>query len=332
MWTNAERSVSKAVKTSDSTIARYNIDAISFVGQACREAPAADFADLPYEVRVSDAVGWFSSSDGRWSKAHIRRTAAALRQRVELLIAMDYLDQKSGDRLLFLLEHQRPLPARKRAKNGYAKSIKPNDLRRLIAYFKNRDDEFSKWIAGYILIASRIGWRPGELLLICRENQFIRAPAEKYSDDPDPFKDRGLCKECEIDISAYPPAIIRALDAWIVQTRALVDASCMGLVLSRMNRRIETACRSLGISVISAYTLRHFAISCLKASGFSPAEIAVIVNHAASRTATERYGKRRSGTRRAKRILRFNEERLGKVRDNARRYSPSPEPTGPAIG
>lgn len=118
-----------------------------------------------------------------------------------------------------------------------------------------------------------------------------------------------------------------------MQTRALVDASCIGRVLSRMNRRIETACKSLGINPISAYTLRHFAISCMKGSGFSPAEIAVIVNHAASRTATERYGKKRSGIRRARKLLRFDERRLDKVRDNARRYSPSPSPErfGPAM-
>ena len=326
MWTNAERSVSEAVKISDSTIARYNIDGTAFVGQACREAPAADFADLPYEVRVSDAVEWFSSSNGRWSKAHIRRTAAALRQRVELLIAMDYFDQRTGDRLLFALEHQRPSPAQKRAKKGYAKSIKPSDLRRLIAYFKIRDDEFSKWTAGYILLASRIGWRPGELFLISRNDQFLRAPAEIHSND------RGLFPNCEIDIRSYPSKITRDLDAWIVQTRALVDASCIGRVLSRMNRRIETACKSLGINPISAYTLRHFAISCMKGSGFSPAEIAVIVNHAASRTATERYGKKRSGIRRPRKMLRFDEKRLERVRDNARRFSPALRLSGPALG
>ncbi|ACF00038.1 integrase family protein [Rhodopseudomonas palustris TIE-1] len=326
MWTNAERSLSEAVKISDSTIARYNIDGTAFIGQACREAPAADFADLPYEVRVSDAVEWFSSSNGRWSKAHIRRTAAALRQRVELLIAMDYFDQRTGDRLLFALEHQRPSPAQKRAKKGYAKSIKPSDLRRLIAYFKIRDDEFSKWITGYILIASRIGWRPGELFLISRNDQFLRAPAEKHSNG------RGLFPICEIDISSYPSKIIRDLDEWIVQTRALVDASCIGRVLSRMNRRIETACKSLGVNPISAYTLRHFAIACMKASGFSPAEIAVIVNHAASRTATERYGKKRSGIRRAKKMLRFDEKRLEQVRDNARPFSPALKLSGPAFG
>lgn len=308
------------------TIARYGVDAVALVGQSCRETAEPDLADLPYEVRVADAVRWFAKSSGRWSKIHIRRTAAALELRVELLMAMGDLDEAAGEHLLFILKDGRPLPAKRRKKQGYAKSIKRTDLRRLIAHFRVKDDEFSNWIAGYMLIASRIGWRPGEIFSIYRIEQFLVAPAEKRSNG------RGLFDSCEINISSYPPAIFRALDEWIAQTCALVAESGMGRVLSRMNRRIETACRNLGIKVISAYTLRHVAISCMKASGFSPAEIAVIVNHASSRTATERYGKRRNGTRRAKKILRFNNDRLDAVRDNARTYSTRLTNSTPKMG
>lgn len=98
-----------------------------------------------------------------------------------------------------------------------------------------------------------------------------------------------------------------------------------------MNSQLATACEALGIGRFSTYALRHFAIACMKRSGFSLAEIAVIVNHASNRTASERYGKSRDGIRRAKKLLRFREERLLLVRRRARRFgrnvepSPSPE-------
>ena len=86
-----------------------------------------------------------------------------------------------------------------------------------------------------------------------------------------------------------------------------------------MNERLKTASDALRIKRVSCYTFRHFAIACMKRSGFSKSEIAVIVNHASNRTATERYGKARDGTKRAKKMLRFNVERLQLVRDPPRR-------------
>jgi hypothetical protein len=58
----------------------------------------------------------------------------------------------------------------------------------------------------------------------------------------------------------------------------------------------------------------------MKASEFSETEIAVIVNRASNRTATEKYGKAQTGFRRAKKMLRLQEEKLLLVRDKARPY------------
>jgi hypothetical protein len=73
---------------------------------------------------------------------------------------------------------------------------------------------------------------------------------------------------------------------------------------------------------ISLYTLRHFAIACMKASGLSREEIAVIINHASTRTATERYGRARTGTKRAKKMFRIDPWRLALVRNKARTHVP----------
>jgi hypothetical protein len=63
----------------------------------------------------------------------------------------------------------------------------------------------------------------------------------------------------------------------------------------------------------------------MTASGFSRAVLAVIVNHATDRTASEHYGKRRFGRRRAKKILSFDAARLLFVRNGARIFKRDPE-------
>jgi hypothetical protein len=64
----------------------------------------------------------------------------------------------------------------------------------------------------------------------------------------------------------------------------------------------------------------------MKRSGFTRAEIAVLVNHATDRTATEKYGKGRGGIKRAKKMLVFQEARLVLVRDKARTFNRGPGP------
>jgi integrase len=95
-----------------------------------------------------------------------------------------------------------------------------------------------------------------------------------------------------------------------------------------MNGRLANACKALTITRVSTYALRHFAISCMKKSGFSQSEIAVLVNHASNRTSSERYGKGRYGIKRARQMLRFQEWRLHLVRDKARPFGKHHE--GPA--
>jgi integrase len=189
------------------------------------------------------------------------------------------------------------------------------ELRALINYFRDKADGFSLWIAGYLLIASRIGWRPGEIVALQREGYFLRAQAEKRSNG------RGLSDTCEVNISAYPEWVVVRIDRWIADIGKWGERY-EGLWNLRvvMNARLATACKSLGIRRVSTYSLRHFAISCMKRSGLSRSEIAVLVNHATNRTASEKYGKSRSGIKRAKKMLRFDEGRLDLVRDEARPY------------
>jgi integrase len=328
-------------QTSPETIAVYERDATKFVRQYSLEEKVDD-CDMPYESRLGLAVAWFLSSHGRWSKSYIRRIAAALHQRVQTLVRMELINDNPDDpekSLLRALKKSRPDPAKKTSKVGkknkttnkkkkkqrkkVRKSLKLTELRLLIEYFRLNADGFSLWIVGYLLIASRIGWRPGETVRLRREGNFLRAKAEKHGNG------RGLTDTCEVDISAYPDWLIAKLDQWIAGIGKW-EERYEGLWNLRtvMNGRLATACRALGIPRVSTYTLRHFAVACMKRSGFSQSEIAVLVNHASNRTATEKYGKGRGGIKRAKKMLRFQAWRLNLVRDRARQFGKHLE--GPA--
>jgi integrase len=320
---------------SDQTFARYEIDATKFIGQYCRKHHA-EVCDAPYESRVAMAVLWFLSSHGRWSDSYIRLVAAALSQRAERLLAMDLLhDNPEAEKsLLWRLKKDRPqsikkakkskknkakahekkIAAKKKKRKAPRKSLPMRELRALVEFFRDQADGFSLWIAGYLLVASRLGWRPGEMVTLRREGSFLRAPAEKHTNG------RGLTDTCEVDIGAYPQWLIERLDQWISEIEKW-DEKYGGRwnVRSAMNQRLATASKALGIARVSTYTLRHFAIACMKRSGFSKSEIAVIINHASNRTASERYGKSRHGTKRPKKMLRFDEKRLRLVRDPPRR-------------
>ncbi|MCK1317361.1 hypothetical protein [Bradyrhizobium sp. 23] len=320
---------------SDETIARYEIDATKFLGQYCREHPA-DVCHAPYESRVTMCADWFLKSDGRWSDSYIRGIAAALSQRVEMFVRMDLIsDHPEPEKsLLWRLKndrpqsikkvkkskeakakaHQKKVAAKKKERKAPRKSIPVRELRALVQYFRDQADGFSLWIAGYILVASRLGWRPGEIVTLRREGNFLRARAEKHTNG------RGLTDTCEVDISAYPKRLIDRLDQWIAEIEKWEERyGGLWHVRSAMNERLATASEAVRIERVCTYTFRHFAIACMKRSGFSNSEIAVIVNHASSRTATERYGKARDGIKRAKKILRFNQERLLLERDPPRK-------------
>ncbi len=324
---------------SPGTIAKYERETSRLVAQYMRENPNKE-----PRAPLIQTVHWFLNGHDRWEQNTIRGYAAALEQEMGSMLEYDTFDPDSEEALLlWRLKNERPDPvsktkkskerkqvahqqkvaAKKKKRRKPRKSIPVRELRALIAYFLSKDDDFSLWIAGYIILASRLGWRPGELLILQREGNFLRAGAEKHTNG------RGLTDTCEIDISAYfersrlikNGSLTAELDKWITDTRKW-EAYYAGLskLQGNIDSRLETACKNCKFKRTCTYTFRHFAISCLKASGFSRAEIAVIVNHATDRTAGEHYGKRRQGIKRARKMLRFDKARLLLVRDKARNF------------
>jgi hypothetical protein len=340
--------VSAKPQRSAETIADYQREAGRLVAQYMRENPEEE----PRDPLIQTGF-WFLNSPGRWADSSIRIFALALQQEIEGMLEYDTFDPDSREaHLLRRLKKDRPASIKKIAKSKKAKevshqkkvaakkmktaakkkerrkSLPMRELRALVRHFRSMDDDFSLWIAGYIVIASRLGWRPGEILDLRREGSFIRAGAEKFTNG------RGLTDTCEIDIGAYfersrlikRACLASELNRWIADIRKW-EAYYGGRpeLQDNINSRLATACENCEIERVCTYTFRHVAISCMKASGFTCAEIAVIINHASDRTATEHYGKRRHGIKRAKKMLRFDQSRLPLVRIRARRFDRSPK-------
>jgi integrase len=329
-------------KRNPKTIAAYECETSRLVAQYQRENPN----DAPGAPLVQTAH-WFLNSHARWAGNTIRLYANALEQVIGSMLEDDTFDPDSQEAVLLrrlkndrpssvgkskksekakLVAHQQKVAAKKKKRKKPRKSIPVSELRELIRYFRSRDDEFSLWIVGYIILATRIGWRPGEMLIVQREGYLLRAVAEKHTNG------RGLKDNCEIDLSAYfeksrlfkSVSLISELDKWIADIHKW-ETYYGGLSMLRdnINSRLATACENREIKRVCTYTFRHFAISCLKASGFSRAEIAVIVNHGNDRTAGEHYGRRRHGFKRARKMLRFDQARLPLVRATARKFDRS---------
>jgi integrase len=191
-------------------------------------------------------------------------------------------------------------------------------LGQLIRFFKKKPDRISAWIVGYLIVASRVGWRPGEILALRLIGRILSAPAEKVGNL------RGLCDTVEITIGErYPEKYLAQLQRWIAETQQLADIyGCREALKDAMAERIRRACLLLGIPGLAPYALRHFAIACLKRSGWSREEIAAIVNHGSNRTAGERYGKARNGIKRPKPIFSVDPARVAAVRRNAKEFTP----------
>ncbi|MGX4805523.1 hypothetical protein [Bradyrhizobium guangdongense] len=329
------------------TIADYRCEANRLTTQYLREPPK-DEGPIIYDRPLLQAASSFLNSHERWSRSTIRRFAAALYQEVEqLILAGEFEDHKGKQSLLWRLKNDRPraIPPVKKSKKAQQvahqkgvvakrmrkkrrKSLPVKELQELTEFLRLKADSFSLWIVGYIVLASRLGWRPGEIVSLTHEGNYLRAAAEKHTNG------RGLTNSCEIDVSGYIQRSrlfkrqnpLSVLDKWIADAREW-EAYYGGRaeLQGNINARLATACKKIGIKRVCTYTFRHFAIASMKASGFSRAEIAVLVNHATDRTAGESYGKGRYGARRAKRRLNFDPARLFLVRNEARIFKRDPE-------
>jgi integrase len=257
---------------------------------------------------MSDLTDWYTSQHGRWRASSGRKFALSIESALRHGIAKVAPCGWDPEPLLEALKKRRPVPAAK-PKFKIRKNVPLHEVRALAARFRSSGDPFDNWIAGFVLLATRLGWRPSEVAGLLRDGSKLLSEARKITNG------RGLAEECERDLSPYGGRWLAEIDAWIADAGKWhqVYGGREGL-LDNVNRRLATACKHLGFKRICTYSFRHFAIASMKRSGLTCGQIAVLVNHASSRTATDHYGKKRFGLRRAKKLWVINPVRLEKVR------------------
>lgn len=324
------------MEMSDKTYARYGEEAILAARQFVHETDRDDISDLSTEDKIVAACRWVLDQHDRWSKDHIRVKCVSMALQLEILLLCELISQPTGQLLLRSLQKQGPRPIGtseqvnpnrrdQRARNGVI--IRTKALRKLEKRLIKSNEDFARWIAGFLIIASRLGWRPTELLDIILVGRILSAPAEKYRRGGGEFRegplgqaaDRGLFECLEIRIGdRYPEKMLVALQSWIGQTahwREIYGGN--GPVI---RERLRRACKVLRILQFTPYDLRDFAIASMKCSGRSRQEIAAVVNHLSDRTAGENYGKARSGARRPRGMFSVDHGRVAMVRKSAREY------------
>ena len=166
------RAMFASAQRSPETSADYARETSRLVAQYFCENPQ----DEPRAPLVQTA-NWFLNSHGRWAQNTIRGFAAALHQEMGSVLDYDTFDPDSEEAsILWRLKNERPDPVSKTKKSKknkqiahqqkvavkktkrkkYRKSIPMRELRALVSYFRSEDGEFSLWIAGYIMLASRL--------------------------------------------------------------------------------------------------------------------------------------------------------------------------------
>ena len=325
---------------SNSSYARYNDEAVLTIRQFLRESDRDDLPDLATENLTIAATQWLIDQNDRWSKQYIGLRCLGMAQRLDLMISCDLVEPSSVAEILDSLRKKkiRPVgvgdavnPNRRRQKEPGLR-VRNAGLRKVIEYLAEESDEFGAWLAGYLKISSRIGWRPGEMMDIRLDGRILSASAEKYS-RLNPYGadglnkmggsgDRGLFQRVEIRIGErYNKKILAALQAWIEGTEKWLKVyDGPQKLLAAMRERIRRACWHEKVKEFSPYATRHFAMASMKRSKRSREEIAAIVNHLSNRTAGENYAEARSGIRRAQSMFSVHPDRVAAVQLKARPF------------
>jgi hypothetical protein len=169
-------------------IAAYERETSRLVPQYQRENP-----DEASSSPLLQTVRWFLNGHARWAGHTIELYASALEQEVGRMLEFDTFDPRSEEALLLRrlktdrpspitktktskkskqVAHQKKLAAKTNKKKKPRKSIPVTELRELVRYFRSRD-EFSNWIAGYIILASRLGLRSVRYLFCSAKGIFF---------------------------------------------------------------------------------------------------------------------------------------------------------------
>lgn len=204
------------------------------------------------------------------------------------------------ERIDALLRQQTPMPkavkgkANKKTSAGRAKSIKPETLAALVGTLLARPTPIRRIAAALLEYGVHLATRPGEFLTM-REDPIGRlwVRSAKYSET----NKKGLqpVRMLIVDtLETFEIEELKEIAALLLTERA--NGATTSSLLRRCQHAIREARKGVGgrSGKVTAYTSRHQARANMAASGMTPEEVAVVMNHASAMTAQSHYAPARS--------------------------------------
>lgn len=225
----------------------------------------------------------------------LKQYHAAIRQHLRDLWDDDAIEIDQVERIDALLRQQMPMAKAGKGKAGgktsagRAKSVRPETLSALVCELLARPTPIRRIAAALLEYGVDLATRPGEFLTM-REDPLGRlwVRSAKYSET----NGKGLQPVRMLIVDTIEPfeiAELKEIAALLLAERA--EGATTSSLLRRCQHAIREARKMVGgrSGKVTAYTVRHQARANLAASGMTPEEVAVVMNHASAMTAQTHY-------------------------------------------
>lgn len=302
----------RTVTRTSGTVIAYRTRADQLLQMAKREGAVHGLDNL---------VVWFAAQHDRWASATVRQYRAALLHELETTV-VDAADKiLLGERL-----RAGPVPKTKGPKRTSArkrKSLKIEEFMKLGAFLGTSARPDDQLIRGFIVFGAALFLRPVEYLGAGIEESTLIVPNSKATND------RANGVQRERDLSDMDAKTLGALKMFLQRLRqALEHAGSWTKLRDRLSARLARVCKRFKIARVSLYTLRHVGMATAK-TWMTPVEVAAASGHAAVRTATSHYAKRRTGWVGLKLAGKPSPDSISRVRGQPKLFRPPALATQP---
>jgi integrase len=246
-------------------------------------------------VSVADLAIDIGHRASRLKPNALKMYHACVRQHLRDLWDEDSITLEEIERIDTLMRDQVPRSKTAKGKqmsttsSGRAKSVKPETLSALVSQLLASDTSIRRIAAALLEYGVELATRPGEFLTLSEDHRGrLWVCSAKYSK----INGKGLLPLRMPIVDHLEPFEIEELRF----IAALIKAEREnGATTSKLLRRCQHAIREARNVVrgrskkVTAYTVRHQARANMAAMGMTPAEVAVVMNHASADTALSHY-------------------------------------------
>lgn len=242
--------------------------------------------DKSWRLSLPEFLHWFYEKSPYWSKSTFRQYKASLRYFLDIYGTVDSAEE------IREMSQRRVMPTKARTSQLKDKKLSKKDLMSILSWLKSSKSGYKDILAGWLFSGVITGVRPiewHEARLIKNENGvFLVIRNAKFSNSRSNGEYRTL------NLSALEYSEIEAIQRHVDNCSILSEREFMRLQTSCSNllyyatRRIFKGRKKFP----TLYSARHQFSADAKQTMPGMSEVAALMGHASSSTATEHYGKR----------------------------------------